>query len=155
MAPRLASLSFKRCPQVQWTMPWFQYERHSLHCVLGFVSHNSNSSTLPMSLIIFLDFTKWVVGIILLKIGLKILSMRMVLDLLHELTNTRIFSLFHNWMWQARFFWSRCPPRQTLRMNRLSVSAQRISPFYRDLHLLLNWSFWYHERNFLRTGRVF
>ena len=22
MAPRLASLSFKRCPQVQWTMPW-------------------------------------------------------------------------------------------------------------------------------------
>ena len=31
--------------------------KHSLHCVLGSVWNNSNSSTLPMSLIIFLDFS--------------------------------------------------------------------------------------------------
>ena len=41
-------------------------------------------------------FTKWVVGIILFLIGLKILSMRVILDLLHDFTNTRIFSLCHN-----------------------------------------------------------
>ena len=49
-----------------------------------------------------LIFTKWVVSIILLLIGLKILSMRVTLDLLHELTNTKIFGLFHKCMWQSR-----------------------------------------------------
>ena len=29
--------------------------------------------------------------------------MRVILDLLHELTNTRIFGLFHNCMWQSRY----------------------------------------------------
>ena len=29
--------------------------------------------------------------------------MREILDLLHELTNTRIFGLFHNFMWQSRY----------------------------------------------------
>ena len=29
--------------------------------------------------------------------------MRVVLDLLQELTNTRIFGLFHNCMWQSRY----------------------------------------------------
>ena len=35
------------------------------------------------------------------KIGLKILSMRITVDLLHEFTNTRIFGLCHNCMWQS------------------------------------------------------
>ena len=39
-------------------MPSLQYDRHSLHCVLGSVSNSSNSSTLPTSLIIFLDFSR-------------------------------------------------------------------------------------------------
>ena len=52
-----AGFSFlKRCPQVQQTMPWLQYNKHFLHCTLGSVSNNSNSSTLPMSFI-FLDFS--------------------------------------------------------------------------------------------------
>ena len=29
--------------------------------------------------------------------------MRVILDLLHELTNTRMFGLFHNCMWQSRY----------------------------------------------------
>ena len=32
-------------------------KRHSEHCTLGIVSHNSNNSTLPMSRIIFFDFS--------------------------------------------------------------------------------------------------
>ena len=32
--------------------------------------------------------------------GLKRLSMKMTLDLLHEFANTEIFGLFHNCMWQ-------------------------------------------------------
>ena len=55
MTPWFAALSFKRCPHVQWTMPSIQYEKHSLHCVLGSVSNNPSSSTLPMSWITFLD----------------------------------------------------------------------------------------------------
>ena len=39
-------------------------------------------------------FTKWVVGIILLQIVLKRLSMKVTLDLLHEFANTEIFDLF-------------------------------------------------------------
>ena len=31
-----------------------------------------------------------------------LLSMRMTLDLLHELANTEVFCLFHNSMWQSR-----------------------------------------------------
>ena len=46
-----------------------------------------------------------------------------------------------------QIFWSRCPSRWTLKMNRLIVSTQRVSPFYRDLHLHFNWCFCCHERN--------
>ena len=52
MKPRLATISFKRCPHVQQTVPSLQYDKNSLHCVLGSVSNNSNSSTLPTSWII-------------------------------------------------------------------------------------------------------
>ena len=46
-------------------MPNFQYNKHSLHCFSGSVSNNSNSSTLPMSSIIFLHFSlNGVVGIV-------------------------------------------------------------------------------------------
>ena len=38
----------------------------------------------------------------MLQIGLKSLSMRVTLDLLHEFANTEIFRLFHNCMWQSR-----------------------------------------------------
>ena len=69
--------------------------KHSEHCTLGTVSHNSNRSTLPISRIIFFEFiTKWVVGITLLQIGLKRLSMRVALDLLHQFTNTEVFACF-------------------------------------------------------------
>ena len=56
MKPRLATISFKRCPHVQMMMPSLQFDRHSLHCVVGSVSNSSNSSTLPTSWIIFFDF---------------------------------------------------------------------------------------------------
>ena len=56
-----------------------------------------------MSWIIFFDFfTKLVVDVILLQIGLKCFSMRMTLDLLHEYANTEVSCLFHNCMWQSR-----------------------------------------------------
>ena len=34
--------------------------------------------------------------------GLKILLMRVILDLLHEFANTKSLGLFHNCMWQSR-----------------------------------------------------
>ena len=68
-----------------------------MHCTLGIVSHTSNSSTLPMSRI-----TEWVVGVVMLQISLKCLSMRMTLDLLREFANTEVLCLFHNCMWQSR-----------------------------------------------------
>ena len=66
-------------------------------------------------------FTRSVVGITLLQIGLKILMMRVILDLLHELTNTKFFGLFLNCMWQS-------PPWRTL-------VHLRVSPLL--FHLLL------------------
>ena len=52
-----------------------------MHCTLGIVSHNSNSSTLPMSLIIHFDFfAEWIVDVILLQVGMKCISMRMIFD---------------------------------------------------------------------------
>ena len=44
-----------------------------------------------------------------------------------------------------RVFWSRCQPRLTLSAQ--LVSKQRVSPFYRDLFLLPNWSSCCRERN--------
>ena len=60
--------------------------------------------------------------------------MRVILDLLHELTNTRMFGLFHNCMWQSRYseifvhFVERCGRTDWL-------SNHNVSPFYHDLHL--------------------
>ena len=54
---RLGSLHFlsRGARMYNQTMPSLQYEKHSLHCVLGSVSNNPSSSTLPMSWITFLD----------------------------------------------------------------------------------------------------
>ena len=76
--------------------------------------------------------TGWVVGVILLQIGLKCLSMRMTLDLLHEFANTEVFCLFHNCMWQSRhsevdvYFLALCEQTDGL---------FRVSPFLNDLRL--------------------
>ena len=47
------------------------------------------------------EVTTWVVDVILLQVGLKCFSMRMTLDLLHELANAEVLCLFHNCMWQS------------------------------------------------------
>ena len=63
------------------------------------VSRNSNNSTLPhFTNHLLRIFTKWVVDVILLQVGLKCFSMRITLDLLHELLNAAVFGLFHNCM---------------------------------------------------------
>ena len=62
-----ASLSFNRWPQVQQMMPGLQYNKHSLHCVLGSVSNNSRQLYVAHVLNHSLGRrTKWVVGIVLL-----------------------------------------------------------------------------------------
>ena len=45
--------------------------------------------------------TELVVGFVLLYTSLKRLSVRVVLDLLGQFTNTTVLSLFHNRMWQS------------------------------------------------------
>ena len=44
---------------------------------------------------------EWVVDVILLRVGLKCLSMRMIFDLFDELLNSEMFCFFHNCMWQS------------------------------------------------------
>ena len=72
---------------------------------------------------LFRSVTEWVVDVILLQIGLKCLSMRMTLDLLHEFANTEVFCLFHNCMWQSRP-WSRCLYPRTVWTNQVVVHKQ-------------------------------
>ena len=75
---------------------------------------------------------KWVVDVILLQIGLKSLSMRMTLDLLHELANAEVVCLFHNCMWQSRhsevnvYFLELREQTDWLSTHRSSRSCERI-----------------------------
>ena len=89
-----------------------------------------------MSLIIFFDFSpNGVVRIILLWIGLKSSSMRgdsRSSSRTHEHENFRLVSQLHV---AIQILWSQCPPRRTVRTNRLVVQSQRVSPFCHDLHL--------------------
>ena len=83
-------------------MPSLQYDRHSVHCVLGSVSNSSKSPYVAHILNHLLCHrTERVVGFVLLQISLKILSVRVVLDLLDKFTNTIVLSLFHNRMWKS------------------------------------------------------
>ena len=73
-------------------------------------------------------------GVILLQIGLKCLSMMMTLDLLHEFANTEVVCLFHNCMWQSR--------HSEINVNFLALCGQidglftfNGSPFLHDLRL--------------------
>ena len=66
----------------------FRRTRITPHCPF----HESSLSILHLN----------VVGVILLQIGMQCLSMRMTLDLLHEFSNTEVFCLFHNCIWQSR-----------------------------------------------------
>ena len=53
---RLVPLSLcKKCPHVQQSIPIFQYDKHTVHCVLGSVSSNSHYSMFPTSLMICFD----------------------------------------------------------------------------------------------------
>ena len=46
-------------------------------------------------------FAEWVVDVILLQVGMKCFSMRMIFDLLCKLLNSEMFCFFHNCMWQS------------------------------------------------------
>ena len=66
----------------KWNKPFLDSNKEGILSValFGMVPHNSNNSSLPISRIItFWFFTEWVVGVILLQIGLKCSSMRMTL----------------------------------------------------------------------------
>ena len=94
------------------------------HCTLGIVSHNSNNSTLPMSRIIFFDFT--LSGFYFVADRLEDLvdeddsrsSSR-----IHEHDNFRLVSQLRV---AIQTPWSRC---QSPRDGRTSVH-QRVAPFY-------------------------
>ena len=104
----------------------FRITRITLHCPF----HESSS----------VIFTEWVVGINLLQIGLKRLSMRVTLDLFHEFANTQVFGLFHNCMWQSRhsevnvYFLELCEETRWLLTNK--------SPFLIIGFLVFGWIRW-------------
>ena len=66
------------------------------------VSHNSNNSTLPNSRIMSFEFfAESIVDVILLQIGLKCCSIRMIFDPLHKPLNSEMFCFLYNWVWQS------------------------------------------------------
>ena len=78
---------------------------------------------------------EWLVGVILLQIGLKCFSVRMTLDLLHEFANTEVFCLFHNCMWQSRHSEVNVIFPRAVWTNRWIVHFSQVSPFSFDLRL--------------------
>ena len=67
------------------------------------------------------------------------MSVRVVLDLLDQFPNTRVFSLFHKQNVATQVFGSQCQPRLTLIARDLARALrhgkQRVAPFYHDLGL--------------------
>ena len=69
-------------------MPTSQYDRHTLHCALGSTSSSSHSSVSPAALITSRDSLPERIELsMLLKITLKCMSLRVVLDLLNQISN--------------------------------------------------------------------
>ena len=96
----------------------------------GIVSHNSDSSTLPMSWIIFCEFSlNGLKALLCCRIGLKILSMSdsRSSSRAHE---HELSALFHKLHVAIQTPWSRC---LSPRAGRTSVH-QRVAPFWLDLH---------------------
>ena len=56
----------KKCPHVQWTMSMSQYDKHTLHCVVGSVSSISLNSMFPISWIVFwiFDWRDYIIGFV-------------------------------------------------------------------------------------------
>ena len=85
-------------------MPASQYARHALHCALGSTSSISHSSVFPAALIMPCDsLLKGLNCRRCLKITLKCLSMRVVLDLLNQVVNVDAMWSFHC---QMRHSWN-------------------------------------------------
>ena len=69
-------------------MPASQYAKHALHCAFGSTSSISHSSVFPAALNTSCDsLLKGIKCSMLLKITLKRLSLRMILDLLNQVVN--------------------------------------------------------------------
>ena len=145
MKPRLVTVSFKRCPHVQQTMPSLQYDRHALHCVLGSVSNNSNSSTMPTSLIFSLTSYGTGCGLCLVvdrveeKVGDG--GSRSSWPIQEEHKSSELVSQQNV---AIHTFWSQCSPRAVLLAGDLARDLrhgkQRVYPFYHDLFRLQCWS---------------
>ena len=71
----------------------------------------------------------------------------MVLDLLNKIQVPDSSQLVAQQNVAIRVFWSRCQPCFTFVAHDLHQSKQRVSPFYRVLFLLPNWSSCCNERN--------
>ena len=83
-------------------MPTSQYVRHALHCAFGSTSTISHRSVFPPSHNrIFWFFAEGTECLMLLKITLKCLSLRVVLDLLNQVVNVNAMWSFHHRIWHA------------------------------------------------------
>ena len=121
----LDSLSTKRCPQVQWTFPWFNNEGIMSLALFGIVSRNSNNSTLRISRIIAFDS-----------------SLNGRLEVLHDEDDSRSssrvrehgsFLLVSQLHVAIQTLWSQCLCPRAVWTNRWIVHFQPISPFLLDL----------------------
>ena len=86
--------SRKKWPHVQWT-PTSQYDRHTLHCALCSTSSSSDSNH------VLWFFAEKVELSMLLKITWKCMSLRVVLDLLNQISNVDAMWSFHFRMWYS------------------------------------------------------
>ena len=86
---------------MQYTMPALQYVRHALHCDFGSTSTISHSSVFPAAIIASFDFAEGIERMMLLKITLKCLSLRVILDLLNQVMNVNAVRSFHHRIWHT------------------------------------------------------
>ena len=93
---------FMRCPHVQYTIPVLQCVRHALHCDFGSTSIISHSSVFPAAIIASFDsLLKGLNARCCWRSFSKCFSLRMVFDLLNQVTNVNALRSFHHRIWHT------------------------------------------------------
>ena len=130
-------------------MPSLQYDRHALHCVSGSVSNNSNSSTLPTSLIIcFVVALNGLWALFCCRSSWRACRCGWFSIFLTNSRTREFLGLFHNRNVAIQVFGNQCPPRSALIARYLARDLrhgwQRVAPLYHLYQFL-------HEKNVFRS----
>ena len=134
-------------------MPSLQYDKHSLHCVLGSVSNNSNNSTLPTSWINFLDVVlNGLYALFCCRSRWRECRWGWFSIFLTNSRTRELSACFKTECGCPRIRRSRCAPRSALFAHDLNRHGwQRVAPISHEVFRLQRWVSCFHDKNVFRN----